>query len=81
MWDQLLPLLSKCQTAGCASAVTEENMEKFNDGGTKWEEHENIFKCELKVLLWMWGCYVIVAIPTGGVPVAVCNTRQRKFTN
>ena len=51
MWDQLLPLLSKCQTAGCASAVTEENMEKFNDGGTKWEEHENIFKCELKVLL------------------------------
>ena len=32
MWDQLLPLLSKCQTAGCASAVSEENMEKFNEG-------------------------------------------------
>ena len=35
MWDQLLPLLSKCQTAGCASAVSEENMEKFNEGRKK----------------------------------------------
>ena len=32
MWSCLVPLLTKCQTAGCAAAVAEDNMEKHYNG-------------------------------------------------
>jgi hypothetical protein len=32
MWSRLVPLLSKCQTAGCASVVSEDNMKRYSDG-------------------------------------------------
>ena len=31
-WSCLVPLLTKCQTAGCSSIVAEENMETQRDG-------------------------------------------------